>query len=794
MNRLKKTMCFKIISIILVILFLCQSDFLFTASNLETLNSQFSKAINCYIGGDLKNAIKYLVRLEARFEDMKNRYKEIEHTYGQALLLLGACCEREDSSELTKTDKQQLKKIAREKYRLAKEKLGTGAKFSIPDVDLSDLKIYKKIAKEDPYKSNEEKTISPGDAGKILNGLIEKFTNKGTRNVISKSGSKKKKFPWLLVAGGVVAVGVIAFLLLKKKTNRTLTVTVGEGVDGNPANGIHTYKQGSNAGYSYTLKNGYSSLSVKLDGADVATSGTITMDKDHILTITAAKTYTLTATKGIGVDGTPTSGTISYNSGDTVNYSYSLQAGYQDLVVKIDGLDASASGTITMNANHTLSASAGKTYTLTVTKGTGVIGLPDTGTFSYKESTEVNYSYSLQTGYTDLVVILDGIQINPSGIITMDRDHTLSVTSGKTYTLTVSKGTGVDGTPASGTFTYLDGNSVSYNYSLQDGYKNLTITIDGVTAPASGSITMNGDHTVVASATAQDEYMLVVTKPKGVTGTPDAGTTSHKEGTSVSYNYSAQSGYRELTVKVDGNAVSASGTVTMNGNHSLVASVKEEKTLTVTRGTGINGTPLTGTFKYSKGTFVDYSYTLKTGYTDLVVTLDGSTVAASGKITMNDNHTLVASASTAYTLTVTRNVGVDGTPVTNVYSHSQGSIVEYSYAAQAGYQNLIVTLDGNPVAASGNISMNGNHTLVASATKTWTLTVTRGEGVDGNPASGVSTFANGASASYNYSLQGGYTNLVVTLDGNPVAASGSITMTADHTLAASATVADKGKR
>ena len=69
-------------------------------------------------------------------------------------------------------------------------------------------------------------------------------------------------------------------------------------------------------------------------------------------------TYTLDVTKGAGVNGTPDSGSTTYNEGETVNYSYSLKSGYSNLVVKLDGNTAAASGTITMDSDHTLTATA----------------------------------------------------------------------------------------------------------------------------------------------------------------------------------------------------------------------------------------------------------------------------------------------------------------------------------------------------------------------------------------------------------------------------------------------------
>ncbi len=53
---------------------------------------------------------------------------------------------------------------------------------------------------------------------------------------------------------------------------------------------------------------------------------------------------------------------------------------------------------------------------------------------------------------------------------------------------------GVTGNPISGTYYYDAGATVNYSYKLKDGYKNLIITIDGLSKPASGKIIMDKDH------------------------------------------------------------------------------------------------------------------------------------------------------------------------------------------------------------------------------------------------------------------------------------------------------------
>ena len=68
-------------------------------------------------------------------------------------------------------------------------------------------------------------------------------------------------------------------------------------------------------------------------------------------------------------------------------------------------------------------------YTLTVSVGSGVTGTPATGSYPYVENSIVNYSYSLQPGYTNLAVTLDGAPVGASGMITVTGNHVLNVTA-----------------------------------------------------------------------------------------------------------------------------------------------------------------------------------------------------------------------------------------------------------------------------------------------------------------------------------------------------------------------------
>ncbi|MDE3246943.1 MAG: hypothetical protein KGN80_12720, partial [Acidobacteriota bacterium] len=68
----------------------------------------------------------------------------------------------------------------------------------------------------------------------------------------------------------------------------------------------------------------------------------------------------------------------------------------------------------------------------------------------------------------------------------------------------------------------------------------------------------------------------------------------------------------------------------------------------------------------------------------------------------------------SFTLTVNLGTGVAGTPASGG-SFTEGTVVPYSYSAQAGFNNLSVLLDGNPVPAAGSVTMNMAHGLAATA-------------------------------------------------------------------------------
>jgi hypothetical protein len=146
-----------------------------------------------------------------------------------------------------------------------------------------------------------------------------------------------KKIPWLVI-GAVVVIGAAAvYFLVLKKSKYELTVTLGQGCTGTPAASAK-YKKGAVVPYSYTPDSGYGNLQVKLDGAAVAASGSVTMDQAHSLEVSATYGAIVNITSSPAgakiYDNNVDSGKTtpaSFNYTAAGSHTYLLrQCGYQD--------------------------------------------------------------------------------------------------------------------------------------------------------------------------------------------------------------------------------------------------------------------------------------------------------------------------------------------------------------------------------------------------------------------------------------------------------------------------------
>lgn len=143
-------------------------------------------------------------------------------------------------------------------------------------------------------------------------------------------------------------------------------------------------------------------------------------------------------------------------------------------------------------------------FKLTVSMTAGVTGTPEAGAHIYSNNEQVPYEYTLEYGYVDLRVILDGVEVDPSGVITITGTHVISSASGPdpaAFPLTVAVTDGVTGTPSAGIYYYYAGDQVDYSFALADDYENLSVKLDGVDVPSSGTVNVSKAHVLTAGGT-----------------------------------------------------------------------------------------------------------------------------------------------------------------------------------------------------------------------------------------------------------------------------------------------------
>jgi hypothetical protein len=486
----------------------------------ESGNDNLRRAKELYRQGDYDGAIHLLdVFIEKNEGESEKKKKVAEAYYLKAKIYYDVNSKKYD------------KKYEEEIDRCLKQAFTIYPPLEIKEADLDFLKRVEKIKgeiqadrKKEPSETKEIEEPKVGDKSKVI--------------AKPKKVKNKKKFPWLLVVGGLVVVGVVVFLLLKsnKKKEYTLTVTVGEGAQGDPTNGATKYKEGTTVNYNYSLQSGYKDLQVRLDGEVVSPTGTIIMNRDHILAITAAplNNFTLTVEKGQGVEGIPDSGVTTHEEGTVVHYSYTLRESYKNLVVKLDGTMVNSSGEISMNENHTLETTAtaltedspptvrisshsnGETVSGGVDikaetsddKGVNKVEFYIDGELE-KSDGEAPYRYYWNTSdysegpHSIKVIAYDTVNQTGEDRITLNVEHTKPK-----YNLDVAVGEGVEGSPETGRYSYDEGTEVAYSYSLKSGYANLVVKLDGQEVGSSGGITMNRDHSLEASCSTQQEGQI----------------------------------------------------------------------------------------------------------------------------------------------------------------------------------------------------------------------------------------------------------------------------------------------
>jgi hypothetical protein len=255
---------------------------------------------------------------------------------------------------------------------------------------------------------------------------------------------------------------------------------------------------------------------------------------------------------------------------------------------------------------------------------------------------------------------------------------------------------------------------------------------DGV-YPYDPTIPKSFDQTTNASTygdmTFYPLYNLTMVAGTGGTTTPAPGISQYPYKTVVNATATAYPWYEFDHWELDNVNVGTANsyTVTMNQNHTLIATFHPLYALTITTTAGGTTAPIPGTYVYPNGTLVNVTATASGGYGFDHWELDSVNVGSGNPyfVLMNQNHTLKAMFLPLYNLTIVTTTGGTTTPATGTYVYVSGTVVNVTAMANTGYVFDHWELDSVNV-GSGNpysVLMNQNHLLNATFVTQLSVTI-----------------------------------------------------------------------
>lgn len=316
----------------------------------------FEKAKNEFISGAYETSKE---KVEKIIDDLKTNNIDRRDLFGRCYLLLGANYEKEGKINLAKKNYQQ----AIDLYGIA----------LIEGVDLLKLPTYKKVAKEISHvevfeKAKNEYLAGKGDREryKIAETRLKELEKKLDVNI-----EEEKK----LLGKVYLMLGATYEQLFEKKISKEQKKLLKNYYQKARKIVPQKYREAPNKDKRVIEKEKRCNPLEGIDLSDLKyyrkyfcgekkfpwfwVAGGIVVVSVIAILLLKKKEYTLTVFRNEGVDGSPKTGTYSYKEGDKVHYKYFINpTGYSDLAVTLDGEIVSNHGTVEMDKDHILNASA----------------------------------------------------------------------------------------------------------------------------------------------------------------------------------------------------------------------------------------------------------------------------------------------------------------------------------------------------------------------------------------------------------------------------------------------------
>lgn len=577
-------------------------------------------------------------------------------------------------------------------------------------------------------------------------------------------------------------------------TNITYTTT---GATGATFSGLPSGVTGTWASNTATIS-GSPSVSGTFPYTVTLTGGCGTITATGTISVTSANTIALTSGTGTNIQS------LCINTAITdVTYATSGATGATVTGLPIGVTGSWAANVVTITGTPTVSGTFN--YTVTLTGGCGS-AISASGTITVRPNNTVSLSSAAATTNQTLCIntAITNITYNTTGA------------TGATFS---GLPAGVAGTWSSNVVTISGSPSVSGTFPY-------TVTLTGgcSTVTATGTITVNPNNAIsLTSGTGSNNPTLCInTTLSSITYSTVGGTGATFSGlpTGVSGVWSANtvtisgtpsvSGTFPYTVTLTGGpgcggTVSATGTITVNPNNTIVLSSAASTTnqtlcintpissvtYTTTRATGASftGLPVGVTGTWASNTVTISGTPTVSGTFNYTVTLTGGcgTITATGTINVTPNNTITL-VSGVGTNAQTRCIN---TPITNiVYVTTTATGATFSglpTGVSGTWANNIVTISGTPsvvgtfpytvtltggcsnVSISGTITVNPNNTITLSSAAS-TTSQTRCALIPITPITYTTTSATGATFSgLPAGVTGSWASNTVTISGAPTA-------------------------
>ena len=243
--------------------------------------------------------------------------------------------------------------------------------------------------------------------------------------------------------------------------------------------------------------------------------------------------------------------------------------------------------------------------------------------------------------------------LSGSAVFEETRTYTLSISAGTGSTVTVKRGN----TTLSNGATITHGDVLTITFAPKAGYNINAHTVNGSTFTSGNTHTVSGAVSVAATAT-KKTYTLTISAGTGSSITVKRGSTTLSNGATITHGdvltvtFAASTGYNLTTHTVNGANFTSGNTHTVAGAVSVVsAAAKKTYTLTISAGTGSSitvkrsGTTLTNGATITHGDVLTVTFSASSGYAVATHTVNGST------FTSGNTHTVAGAVSVVATAT-----------------------------------------------------------------------------------------------------------------------------------------------